>query len=443
MKRISYPKIIGIGFMLLILIGTFLLMLPVSSRSGEATPFTDALFTATSASCVTGLVVHDTYMYWSKFGQIVLLCLIQTGGLGFISIIAMFSMIFRKRIGLRGRSILQESVNTMKLKGVMGMMKKVLVGTFLIEFIGAVLLSTRFIPAMGVKSGVFASFFISISAFCNGGFDLCGRYGEYSSMVNFCADPVVNITLILLILIGSIGFFVWDDITVNKLNFKRYQLHSKIALTMTIGLTLVGAVLFYIFELDATIKDMTVGEGILASFFSAVTPRTAGFNSVDTAELSPASKILTIFYMFIGGSPGSTAGGAKTTTVAVMFIAAWAELRNSDDCNVFKRRLEPNALKKASSVITINFVLMLTAITAISAIQSEISLTDVTFEVFSALNTVGMTTGITRDLNTASRMIIAFLMFCGRVGSVSFALVFVERRKFAAIKNPIEKINIG
>ncbi len=443
LRRISYPKLVGAGFIIVIIAGALLLMLPCASRNGEVTPFQDTLFTATSATCVTGLVVYDTYTQWSKFGQIVILCLIQTGGLGFISILAMFSLVFKKRIGLRGRNILQESVNTMKLSGVIRMMKKVLIGTFMFEGIGAFLLSFRFIPKMGLKSGLFSSVFLSISAFCNAGFDLNGRYGQYSSLVEFDNDILVNVTVMLLILIGSIGFFVWDDISVNKLHFKRYQLHSKIALSTTIGMTLIGAVLFYIFEQDATIAGMTQGDGILASFFSSVTPRTAGFNTVDTAQLTPASKLLTIIYMFVGGSPGSTAGGAKTTTIVVMIAAAWANLRNSEDCNIFNRRLEADALKKAASVITINLLLMMTAIVSISAMQSNLSLTDVTFEVFSALDTVGMTTGITRDLNSVSRLIITFLMFCGRVGSVSFALVFVENRKYVSIKNPIEKINIG
>ncbi len=443
LKRLSYPKLVGAGFILVILAGALLLMLPCASRSGEMTPFKDTLFTSTSATCVTGLIVYDTYTHWSKFGQIVILCLIQTGGLGFISVLAMFSLVFKKRIGLRQRSIMQESVNTMKLSGVIRMMKKVLAGTFIFEGIGAFFISLRFIPKMGFKSGIFSSVFLSISAFCNAGFDLNGRYGEYSSLVEFDDDILVNVTVMLLILIGSIGFFVWDDVSVNKLHFKRYQLHSKIVLSATVCLTLVGAVLFYIFERNATIADMSVGDGILASFFSSVTPRTAGFNTVDTAQLTPASKLLTIFYMFIGGSPGSTAGGAKTTTVVVMIASAWANLRNSDDCNIFNRRLEADALKKAASLVTINFLLMLTSIASISALQSGLSLTDVTFEVFSALDTVGMTTGITRDLNFISRLIIIFLMFCGRVGSVSFALVFVENRKYVSIKNPIEKINIG
>lgn len=442
-KGMSYPKIVGIGFLAIILLGTFLLMLPVSNKDGEVPRFVDAFFTATSATCVTGLVVYDTYLHWTLFGQIVIILLIQIGGLGFMSIITMFSVLARKKIGLRARSMLQESVNMQQLTGIVRMIKKIVIGTAIFEGTGAIILAIRFIPKMGVAEGIYNSIFLSISAFCNAGFDLNGKYGEYSSLVEFQDDVLVLVTLMLLILIGSIGFFVWNDIIINKFKFKRYQLHTKLALTITIGLTLFGAILFFILEQDDTLKGMSTGNQILSSFFLSVSPRTAGFNTVDLAQLSPASKLIHLIYMFIGGNPGSTAGGAKTTTVAVLFISAWSNIRNNEDCNIFGRRLEGDILKRAVTIIMTNITLIIISVIIISAVQREISMGDITFEIFSALNTVGMTTGITRDFNTLSRFIVAFLMFCGRVGSVSFVLVFAENKKYISAKNPIEKISIG
>jgi len=440
---LSYSRLVGIGFLTVILAGTLLLMLPVSNRDGVTPAFTDAFFTAVSATCVTGLVVFDTYQHWTLFGQSVILILIQIGGLGFMTVIAMFSILVRRKIGLRERSLLQESVNMQEMSGIVRMMRKIVTGTMMFELAGAVLLSVRFIPKMGVAEGIYNSVFLSVSAFCNAGFDLNGKYGEYSSLVEFRDDVWVLVTLMLLILIGSIGFFVWDDIRKNRLRFMRYRLHTKLALIITLGLTFAGALLFFILEQNDTLDGMSTGEQILSAFFLSVSPRTAGFNSVDLAELSPASKLIHLFYMFIGGNPGSTAGGAKTTTVAVMFIAAWCSLRNYDDMSILGRRLEPDVLKKAVTVIVVNLVLIMLSTVAISAVQRELSIGDIAFETFSAVNTVGMTTGITRDFCVFSKLVVAFLMFCGRVGSVSFVLVFAENKKFTELKNPVEKISIG
>ena len=442
-RGLTYSQMAGFGFLCIILVGTFLLMLPVSSRDGTVTNFTDAFFTATSATCVTGLVVYDTYLHWSLFGQILIILLIQIGGLGFMTIVTMFSVIARKKIGLRARSMLQESVNQQQMRGIVKMIKKIVIGTAFFEGMGAFLLSLKFIPKMGWTEGIYNSVFLSISAFCNAGFDLNGKYGEYSSLVEFQDDVLVLVTLIFLILIGSIGFFVWDDIRTNKLNFRRYRLHTKLALSITLGLTFAGALLFFILEQKDTLEGMSTGNQILSAFFLSVSPRTAGFNTVDLAELSPASKLIHLVYMFIGGNPGSTAGGAKTTTVAILFISAWSNIRNHEECNVFGRRLESDILKRAVTIVMTNLTLIIIAVTAISAVQRELGIGDITFEVFSAIDTVGMTTGITRDFNTFSKFVIAFLMFCGRVGSVSFVLVFAENKKYSSLKNPIEKISIG
>ena len=441
-KKMSSAKIIALGYLILILTGALLLMLPISSR-GEAPKFLDAVFTAASASCVTGLVVFDTYTQWSVFGQIVLIILIQIGGMGFMTIISLAAMITGRKIGLKERIVLQDSVNNPEVGGIVRMVKKIAKGTFLCEGIGAVLLSLRFIPKMGPLEGIGNSVFMAISAFCNAGFDLNGKYGEYSSLVEFRNDLPVNITICLLILTGGIGFIVWDDVIKHKLKFSAYRLQSKIVLTVTLILTLGGTLLFFIFEQGHTAEGAGIGEQILSALFNAVTPRTAGFNTVDTAALSPASTLLTIVYMFIGGSPGSTAGGVKTATVAVLFCTAVASMKNSEDVNIFGRRLEEDLPRKALAVAVVNLTLAFSAFIAICAVQPGFDPIDVIFEVTSAINTVGMTTGITRDLNTVSRLIIILMMYCGRVGSVSFALIFTRTRQYSGVHNPEEKVNVG
>lgn len=440
---LSYPKIVALGFFILIAVGTLLLMLPIASREAGSTSFTDALFTATSASCVTGLIVADTYTHWTFFGQIVIICLIQIGGLGFLTILTMFSMLFHRKIGLKERSLLQESVNTMYIGGIVRLIKKILIGTFAIEFIGAVLLAIRFVPKMGWRIGIYNSIFTSISAFCNAGFDLMGRYEQYSSLTMFRDDILVNVTIMSLITVGGIGFFVWDDISVNKHHFSQYKLHTKLVLVSTLVIFVVSTVLFLFIEYSNVLDGMSLPNKITTSAFMSVTPRTAGYNTIDINQMSSASKFLTIILMFIGGSPGSTAGGIKTTTALILLLSVWSSLRNHNEINVMKRRLEPDALKRAASVITINISLIVVCQFIICSLQPELDLTDLTIEVFSAMNTVGMSTGITRELCIASRYILVFVMFCGRVGSLSFALLFTEQRIPSTIQNPVEKINIG
>jgi len=445
-SSISYPKIVAFGFGILISIGTILLMLPISSRDGQSVGFIDALFTATSASCVTGLVVYDTYLQWTLFGQIVILLLIQIGGLGFLTILAFLSMLANRRIGLKERSLLQESVNTMYIGGIVKLTKKIIFGTAIVESIGAILLSIRFIPKMGVGAGVFNSIFLSISAFCNAGFDLMGRYSEYSSLASteFRSDPLIVLTICSLITIGSIGFFVWDDVITNRWHFTQYKLHSKISIVVTILLTIIGMPLFLIFENHNTLEGMPFVEKILCSLFSVVTPRTAGFEVVSSNDITSASTLLTIMYMVVGGSSGSTAGGTKTTTIAVIILSLISSVRNDNGINIFGRRLEDNVLKRASSILTINIMLALMGTLIVCGVQPELSLKDVLFEVFSAIDTVGMTTGITRSLSTVSLVTVAFLMFLGRVGSLSFALIFTNGNGgLQSAQNPMEKINIG
>lgn len=418
------------------------MMLPISSANGRATDFLTALFTATSATCVTGLVVVDTYTGWSVFGKIILLALIQTGGLGFMTIGVFVAVLMKKNIGLKERGILQESMNTFQIGGIVRLVKKIMIGTFAIEGIGAVLLSVRFIPQMGWIEGICNGIFHSISAFCNAGFDLMGKTEEYSSLVSYSGDFLVNITVMLLIVTGGIGFLVWDDLQKKKLRFKEYLLHTKIVLTVTFVLIFGGALCIYLAERNNLMADMGAGETVLTSLFASVTARTAGFNTIDVGGMNASSKLVTIVLMFIGGSPGSTAGGIKTTTFAVMLIFVWANLRNSHGSNIFGRRLEEEEIRKASIVVTINLFLAVAAAVILCGIQ-ELPMEDVLLEVFSAIGTVGMSAGITRELNVVSRIIVILLMYCGRIGSMTFALSFTERKKVAPVQLPAEKIIIG
>ncbi|MBE5962437.1 MAG: Trk family potassium uptake protein [Lachnospiraceae bacterium] len=440
--KLTQTQIIALGFLLMIVAGGLLLMLPISSKSGEWTSFSDALFTSTSATCVTGLIVRDTFRYWSLFGQLVILVLIQIGGLGFMTIATLFSLMLRRKIGLKERELLHESVSTLHIGGIVKLTKRILIGTCLFEGIGAILLSIRFIPQLGIIKGIYNAIFHSVSAFCNAGFDLMGRYEEYSSLTAYAGDPIINITIMVLIVIGGIGFLVWEDVLMHKLKFRKYRLHSKIVLTMTALLVFGGAILFFLFENNKLMADMTMKEKIFSSLFSSVTARTAGFNTIDTAGLSQSSKLLTIILMFIGGSPGSTAGGIKTTTFFVIALYVLSSMRHENGCNIFGRRIEPDAIRRAASVFATNLFLALSVTLVICGIQS-FNLVDVLFETFSAIGTVGMSTGITRDLEEISRMLIVFLMYCGRVGSLSFALAFTERKIPSPLQQPVEKITIG
>lgn len=443
LKKMSTPKIIALSFAAVILCGTLLLMLPVSSRDNQSVSFLTALFTATSTTCVTGLIVVDSYTQWSLFGQIILLILIQIGGLGFITIISLISMMLNKQMGLRSRSLLQESINAMSIGSVDQLIKRIIKGTVFFEGAGALLLAIRFIPQFGWPMGIFYSIFHSISAFCNAGFDLMGVQTAYNSLCSYAADPLVILTISALIIIGGIGFFVWDDLAQNRFNFKKYKLHTKLTLCMSAVLLIGGTVCFYIFERNNLLAGQSFADSFLMSFFSAVTPRTAGFNSIDTASLSSSSKLLTMFLMFTGGSSGSTAGGIKTTTLAVIVILLVNQMIGKDTSAVFNRSLEDNIIKKAASVIAVYFFLAFAAMLVILTVQPSLAMPDVLFEVFSAIGTVGMSTGVTRDLCSLSRIVIILLMFSGRIGSYSFALIFIKKKQNASLQQIKEKVLIG
>ena len=442
-RHLSQGQFIAIGFILMILIGAILLDTPMASRSGQSIGFLSALFTATSASCVTGLVVADTATQWTLFGQIVVLILIQIGGLGFISIGVFFSIILRRKIGLRERGLMMESTNALQLGGIVKFARRIVAGTAIVEGVGALLLMIRFIPEFGILKGIWYGIFHSVSAFCNGGFDLMGaKYGKYSSLVAYYDDPLVNIVIMSLIVIGGIGFVVWGDLLKNRWHFKKYLLHTKIVLLMSTILIFGGALLFYWAERNGVLKGMSVSGQILSSLFASVTARTAGFNTVDTAAMSGASKLLTTALMFIGGSPGSTAGGIKTTTLFVLLMGVKKNVTGAYGIQAFGKRLEDDALATASIIATLNMGITIITIFIVMGMQ-PFAMQDVVFEAFSASGTVGITAGITRDLNTVSRILMIMLMYLGRVGSLSFALAFMESKKKPKVMLPKESINIG
>ena len=442
-RHLSQGQFIAIGFILMILIGAILLDTPIASRSGQSIGFLSALFTATSASCVTGLVVADTATQWTLFGQIVVLILIQIGGLGFISIGVFFSVILRRKIGLRERGLMMESTNALQLGGIVKFARRIVAGTAIVEGVGALLLMIRFIPEFGILKGIWYGIFHSVSAFCNGGFDLMGaKYGKYSSLVAYYDDPLVNIVIMSLIVIGGIGFVVWGDLLKNRWHFKKYLLHTKIVLLMSTILIFGGALLFYWAERNGVLKGMSVSGQILSSLFASVTARTAGFNTVDTAAMSGASKLLTTALMFIGGSPGSTAGGIKTTTLFVLLMGVKKNVTGAYGIQAFGKRLEDDALATASIIATLNMGITIITIFIVMGMQ-PFAMQDVVFEAFSASGTVGITAGITRDLNTVSRILMIMLMYLGRVGSLSFALAFMESKKKPKVMLPKESISIG
>lgn len=441
-RKMSYTRKLALGFALIILTGACLLSLPVSTRNGECMPFADSLFTATSATCVTGLVVADTWQNWSLFGQLVILTLIQVGGLGFITIGSYIAVLLKKKIGLKEREAIHESVSTIELAGVVKLVRKIVAGTLAFELAGAFFLATRFVPRYGFLQGCYMGIFHAVSAFCNAGFDLMGIEEAYSSLTSFEGDVVVNLTVMILIVAGGAGFLVWDDLHRNGLKFRKYLLHTKIVVIATTLLIFGGAALFYLLERNNVLAGMNARERILGALFSAVTPRTAGFNTVDTGALTEGGKFLTILLMFIGGCPGSTAGGVKVTTVAVMLLSMTAMIRGTHGVNILDRRLEEEAVKRAGTIVTLNLGLAVGAVLILLAMQ-PLSLSDAMFEVFSAIGTAGMTTGITRSLHPVSRLVLILLMYCGRLGSLTFTLIFAGHKPEPPVKQPAEKIVVG
>ncbi len=443
-KKLTYTQIIVLSFLSIILIGSLLLTLPLSSRSGEWTPFLDAMFTATSATCVTGLVVYDTYTHWSAFGQAIILVLIQIGGIGIMTCIAMLSLILKRRISLSERRLLMQSTGSLQHNGIVILIKQIITGTAIVELCGALLLAIVFCPRMGFTVGLWNAVFHSVSAFCNAGFDLMGRYSAFSSLSGdgLYNNPLVMITLMLLIVIGGIGFLVWNDVIKKRTSFKKYEVHSKIVLTTSALLIGIGFVLFFIFEYKHSLAGMSLGQKLLNALFEAITPRTAGFASVDLNSMSDSGTLLTMILMFIGGSPGSTAGGIKTTTFVVLLLCALNSARRYGSITVFKRKLDQNTVAQASSIATVYAAGVFIAAMIICALEPY-SFTQIVFEIVSAVATVGLSTGITPNLCAASQILLMVLMFAGRIGGLTFVLVLAERRINVPISRPTVKILIG
>ncbi len=442
MKSIfSYTRMIAFGFLAVILMGTLLLSLPIAARSGDRTPLIDCFFTATSATCVTGLTVLDTYMHWSSFGHVIILGLIQIGGLGFMTIITMFSIFTRKHISLYERRLLMQSAGTIRLSGIITMIKRVVIGTFCVEGIGAVFLSLRFCPKLGFAKGLWYAVFHSVSAFCNAGFDLMGRFNEVS-LTGYYNDPLVCITLMVLIVIGGLGFLVWSDVIKCRFVFKKMELHSKLVLTVTALLVFGGAAVLFMTEKNGAFKGMTTGEQVLSAFFQSITLRTAGFFTFDQSKLSNSGYILSTLLMFIGGSPGSTAGGVKTTTMAVAFLNLISVARNNDDVVIFKRKINNKVVIQSVAIIGIHILMASIAIFIICYLE-PIGLREVIYESVSAISTVGISMGITSDFNVASKLFIAGLMYSGRIGGMTIVLAIAENSHKVKLERPEEKILIG
>lgn len=442
MYRISPTRIIALSFILVILTGTALLCLPASSRMGQWTNPLDALFTSTSATCVTGLIIADTYTNWSLFGQLVILVMIQIGGIGLMTVISMIFIFLKKKLSMQERRVLMQAAGNVQVGGMVKLIQRILIGTAVIETAGAILLSIRFIPRMGLGTGIYFAIFHSISAFCNAGFDLMGKYETFSSFTAWQNDWLVNLTLAALIILGGIGFLVWEDILKNRLNFRCYSLHSKLILIVTAFLLVAGTIGFFLFESEYSMKGSGTGSRILQSFFASTTMRTAGFNTIDYSQMSPSSVLLSDTLMMIGGSPGSTAGGIKTTTIAVIFIAMASMSRGNSDITIFKKRLGKDLVKQAAVIVIVYLTYVLVGAMLICHIEG-LDLSTTLFEVISGACTVGVTMGITPTLGAASHILLILLMFSGRIGGFSLMLVFGELDKKPPLKRPKEKILIG
>ena len=437
-KHMTSFQLIIMGFAGVILLGTVLLMLPFSSAEKVITPFHEALFTATSAVCVTGLVVKDTGSYWSLAGQTIILALIQTGGLGVVTVAASVSLLSGKKISLMQRSTMQDAISAPKVGGIVRLTRFILRGTFLIEAAGTVLLLPVFMGDYG-KKGIWMSVFHSISAFCNAGFDILGTDSSmFPSLTGYSGNILINLVIMLLIITGGIGFLTWDDIYTNKLNFKRYRMQSKIILMTTACLILFPTVFFYICDL----KELSMGKRLLEAAFQSVTTRTAGFNTINISEMSEASKAVMILLMLIGGSPGSTAGGMKTTTFSVLILNAIATFRSQENAGAFGRRLEYHVIKNAATIAMLYFALFFGGGIAISVYEG-LPLLDCLYEAASAVGTVGLTLGITPELHVFSQVVLIILMYLGRVGGLTLIYAVFSGRNKGNAKLPLEKITVG
>lgn len=437
-----------LSFFLVIIVGSLLLSLPISHKNGESVSYLDSLFTATTATCVTGLVTVSTYSTWSAFGQIVILILMQIGGLGVVAFMAAFAIIINKKLRLKDNRLIQDAFNLNTLSGLRQFIKRVFIGTFIIEGIGALLYMTVFIPDFGAR-GIWVSVFNSVSAFCNAGMDIVGETSLYA----YAGNPLVNLTTIFLIVLGGVGFIVWWDVlrvlkdfkTKKGKCFKSLTLHSKIVLSATAVLIFTGALLLFLFEYDnpLTLKGLSLFDKIQISFFQSITTRTAGFATIPQENLTNASALLCIVLMFIGGSPVGTAGGIKTVTIVLIFAMAWTSIRNKKETVLFNRTISAELTRKAVAVTCMSFVTVFVSALLLSLTMDRAML-DVLFEAVSATATVGLSRNLTSYLNVWGKLVIIVTMYFGRVGPISLAVAFKSKKEEAnIIKNPSEDVSIG
>jgi len=443
--KVTPTQMIVVGFAAIIFIGALLLNMPMASKDGQPVGFINAVFTSTSAVCVTGLVVVDTGTYWTVFGQVVILFLIQIGGLGFMTMSTLLSLLLGRRITLRERLLIQESLNRFDLEGLVRLTKNIIIATFAIEIIGAVFFLLVFIPDYGLKKGIAFGVFHSISAFCNAGFDLLGDFRSFTPYAN---NFILNTNAMLLIVTGGLGFSVWMDIyrAIKERSLRNITLHGKVVLSATFILIIIGAVFVFILEINNpdTIKNLPLSGKVMASFFHSVTPRTAGFNTLDTGALSLPTKFMTIIMMFIGGSPGSTAGGIKTATAAILFLTVLAVIKGKEDTEVFKRHLPKYLVYRAMAVVAVSLSLVV-IVTMVLSITERADFMTLFFEATSAFGTVGLSLGITPNLSLLGRIIISITMFAGRVGPLTLILALAQRasKNKGSMKYPEDRIMVG
>ena len=444
MRELRPVQVILIGFLITIIMGSILLSLPIATRSGQATPYVDALFTATTSVCVTGLIVETTMTHWSIFGQAVILLLVQIGGLGVITISTGMFFLIGKRITLGNRLLIQESLGLNTLTGLVSLVKKILIGTMIIEGIGVIFYATQFVPEFGLGYGIWASVFNSISAFCNAGMDIV----RDDSLRSYVVNPVINVTTMVLIILGGLGFIVWKDLWQGikkliheKLSVKRamqqLKFQTKIVLSITFFLIMFGTILIFIFEYHnpATMKDLSLSDKIMASMFQSVTTRTAGFETVAQGALTDASSLVSMFMMIIGGSPTGTAGGVKTVTFAILVFCVISVAKQEDSISLFKRRVPQHLLSKALAIIVIYLIILMSSVLLLLVFDHG-SFMDSCYECVSALATVGLTKGLTPNLTIAGKIIIIITMYIGRVGPISMAISFSQKNKKKMIMYP-------
>ncbi|MBQ2308293.1 MAG: Trk family potassium uptake protein [Clostridia bacterium] len=445
-KKMGWAQLIALGFALLILVGTIILCLPISSSDGRFTSPIDAAFTAVSASCVTGLITLDTATHWNTFGQIVILVMIQIGGIGFMTTAVLLSLIFKKAMTPKDRMLVANSYNLNSYDSISELVKRIIVGTLSIEGAGAALLAIRFIPDFGVAEGIYKSIFHSVSAFCNAGFDIIGTEPDITSLSHYATDPLVNITLALLIILGGIGFLVWSDIINFASRKRKLSVYSRFVIIVTLLLLVSSTLLTAIMEWNnpATIGEFSPPQKILSSFFLATSWRTAGFSMVENGLLNESTQYLGMLLMFIGGASGSTAGGVKVATFGIVIFAVWCVAVGKKKTVMFGRTVSDNAFVRATAVIVVQIIAALLGVILLN-VFNDFSMTDILYEVISAVSTVGLTLGITPALSALSKLVIMLLMYFGRVGilTVTYAVMKSQSSKEEHISYPDANMLIG